>query len=80
MCKYCEGSKSLFYDRNSLDVREVVVEPDGTISIFSNQFEYDEYKKNKSIGFSERESALMAQFSYSININYCPICGGKLEK
>lgn len=80
MCKYCEGSESLFYDRNSLDVREVVVELDGTLSIFSNQFEYDEYKKNKSIGFSERESALMAQFSYSININYCPMCGRKLEK
>lgn len=79
MCKYCKQSESLFYDKDSKDVREVVVEPDGTLSIFSNQFDYDEYKKNESIGYSEREAALMAQFSYSIAINYCPMCGKKLN-
>lgn len=78
MCKYCKQSESLFYDKDSPDVREVVVE-NGTLSIFSNLWDYDECKKNESVGYSEREAALMAQYSYSIEINYCPMCGRRFN-
>lgn len=80
MCEYCEKNKSLFYNKGSKDVREVVIEQDGTLSISSNYFDREEYEKNQEIGFSSDESAKMAQFSYSIDINFCPMCGRKLEK
>lgn len=80
MCEFCENSKSLFYDKHSKDVREIVVEKDGSLSVSSNHFDRDEYKKNMTIGFSPDESAKMSQYSYNINIKYCPICGKFLSK
>lgn len=80
MCEYCNGSESLFYDRKSKDVREVVVELDGTLSVSSNHYDYDEFERLESIGFSSDEASKMSQFSYNIEINFCPMCGRKLDK
>lgn len=79
-CEYCESSKSLFYDRKSKDVREVVIELDGTLSIFSNEWDNEEFEKLVSVGIPYDEAHKMAMFSYWIEINYCPMCGRKLKK
>lgn len=79
MCKYCEENESLFYDRDSEGIREVVLEQDGTMSICSNDYDRKELKKAMAIGFSFDESAKMAQYSISIKINFCPMCGKKLD-
>ena len=79
MCKYCEENESLFYDRDSEGIREVVLEQDGTMSICSNDYDREESKKAMAIGFSIDESAKMAQYSISIKINFCPMCGKKLD-
>ena len=79
MCKYCtEQNESIFYDKDSNGIREVVIEHDGTLSISSNDYDREESKKTQAIGFSLHESALMAQYSISVKINYCPMCGRKL--
>lgn len=52
MCKYCEQSESLFYDKHSEGIREVVVEQDGTLNICSNDYDREEMKKSMAIGFS----------------------------
>lgn len=78
MCKYCERSESLFYDKESEGIREVVVEQDGSLSVFSNDYDREEEKKSEAIGFSFAESSRMAQYRVSIKINYCPMCGRKL--
>lgn len=77
-CEYCHKSKSLFYDKDSKDVREVYVELDASLTIASNHFDMDEEEKSISIGFTPREAMLMAQYSYNIKINNCPMCGRKL--
>ena len=79
MCKYCDGSESIFYEKESEGIREVVVELDGSLSISSNDYDRNEYVKAQAIGFSHQESALMSQYSFSIKINYCPMCGRKLS-
>lgn len=78
-CKYCEQSESLFYDKNSKGIREVVVEEDGTLSISSNEYDRAEAEKAMAVGFSFGESANMAQHNISIKIKYCPMCGRKLN-
>lgn len=80
MCKYCEESESIFYDRNSDGIREVVVEQDGTLSICSNDYDREDMKKSEAVGFSSREALLMAQYSISLPINYCPMCGKALKQ
>lgn len=79
MCEYCRKTKSLFYDLHSKDVREVVIEQDGELSILSNHFDREEYERNQAIGFSSEESAKMSQFNLNIKINHCPMCGRKLQ-
>lgn len=79
MCKYCNGNESLFYDRYSKDVREVVIEGDGSLSIFSNNYDREDSEKSESMGFTAEEARNMAQYRYNIKINYCPMCGRKLE-
>lgn len=79
MCEYCNGNESLFYDRYSEDVREVVLETDGSLSIFSNNYSRKERDKSESMGFTADEAKKMAEFSYNFKINYCPMCGRKLE-
>lgn len=79
MCKYCtEQNESIFYDKDSNGIREVVIEHDGTLSISSNDYDREESEKAQAIGFPWRESSLMAQYSISIKINHCPMCGRKL--
>lgn len=79
MCEYCNGNESLFYDRYSKDVREVVIEGDGSLSIFSNNYDIEQREKSESMGFTAEEARNMAEYSYNIKINYCPMCGRKLE-
>lgn len=78
MCEYCKESKSLFYNRYSKDVREVYIEQDSSITIASNNFDEEDYEKSLKIGFSNSEASKMAQYSYNIKINYCPMCGKKI--
>lgn len=80
MCEYCEKNESIFYDKDSEGIREVVIEQDGTLSICSNDYDREDMKKSTAIGFSYRESALMAQYSISLKINYCPMCGKALKQ
>lgn len=79
MCEYCNGNESLFYDRDSKDVREVVIEGDGSLSIFSNNYDREDREKSESMGFPSDEAKNMAEYSYNIKINYCPMCGRELE-
>lgn len=78
MCEYCKESKSLFYDKDSEDVREVYIEQDSSITIASNYYDADDYDKSVKIGFKPSEAFKMAQYGYNIEINYCPMCGVKL--
>ena len=78
MCKYCEENESIFYDRNSEGIREVVIEQDNTLNICSNDYDREDMKKSMAIGFSFGEASKMAQYSISLPINYCPMCGRKL--
>lgn len=80
MCKYCEENESIFYDRNSEGIREVVIEQDNTLSICSNDYDRRDMKKSEAIGFNPHEARLMAQYSVSLPINYCPICGKSLAE
>jgi len=80
MCKYCDENESIYYDKKSEGIREVVVEQDGTLSICSNDYDRKEMKKSMAIGFNYHESALMAQYSISVKINYCPMCGKALKQ
>lgn len=77
-CKYCTCNESLFYDKNSEGIREVVIEQDGTLSICSNDYDREEMKESMAMGFSFDESSKMAQYGLSIKINYCPMCGRKI--
>lgn len=77
-CKYCNDNESLFYDKESEGIREVVIEDDGTLSICSNDYDREEMSEAMKIGFSFDESSKMAQYCKSIKINYCPMCGRKL--
>lgn len=80
MCKYCEENESIYYDKNSEGIREVVVEKDNTLCICSNDYDREDMKKSMAIGFTFSEASKMAQYSISIPINYCPMCGEKLLK
>lgn len=83
MCKYCDssryGGESIYYNKDSEDLREIVIELDGTLSIISNNFDEKEYKKWSKFGFSIPEAKYMAEYTYNIKINYCPFCGRKLR-
>ena len=79
MCKFCEESESIFYDRNSDGIREVVVEQDSILSICSNDYDREDMKKSMAIGFSFGEAKKMAQYSISLPIHYCPMCGKELK-
>lgn len=83
MCKYCDssryGGESIYYNKDSEDLREIVIELDGTLSIISNNYDEKEYKKRLKMGFSGFEAKNMAEYTYNIKINYCPFCGRKLE-
>ena len=63
MCKYCDGSESIFYEKESEGIREVVIELDGSLSISSNDYDREKCAKAQKIGFSVQESALMSQYS-----------------
>ena len=79
MCKYCEENESMFYDKNSEGIREVVIEQDNTLNICSNDYDREDMKKSMAIGFSFGEASRMAQYSISLPINYCPMCGRWLK-
>ena len=79
MCKFCEESESIFYDRDSDGIREVVVEQDSTLSICSNDYDREDMKKSMAIGSPFGEARKMAQYSISLPINYCPMCGKELK-
>ena len=79
MCKYCEEHESIFYDRDSEGIREVVVEQDNTLNICSNDYDREDMKKSMAVGFSYDEASKMAQYNISIKINHCPMCGRKLN-
>lgn len=79
MCRFCEQNESLFYKKDSEGIREVVIEPDGTLNICSNDYDREEMKKSMTIGFSFDESAKMSQYGLTIKINYCPMCNRKLN-
>ncbi len=83
MCKYCDssryGGESIYYNKDSEDLREIVIELDGTLSIISNNFDEKEYEKWSKFGFSSLEARYMAEYTYNIKINYCPFCGRKLR-
>jgi len=80
MCKYCEENESIFYDEKSKGIREVVVEQDNTLCICSNDYDQDDANESEAIGFSFYEAKLMAQYSISLPINYCPMCGKALKQ
>lgn len=71
-------NESIFYDRNSEGIREVVIEQDNTLSICSNDYDREDMKKSMAIGFTFSEASKMAQYSISIQIKYCLMCGRKL--
>lgn len=64
MCKYCDEGESIYFDEKTNFVREIIIEDDKTLSIFTNWLGED----------------LTMYADLNIEINYCPMCGAKIGK
>ena len=75
MCEYCSNSKSLFWENNTNNnaVREVYLELNGTMTVTTNLLDFSQENLKSELDVFPKAGC-------NFKINYCPMCGKKLEE